>query len=313
MPTHNDDINLISIIQTTIFNHVHNNPISNIILLGDFNRDIALIGKQHGTTNSAPIQQDLEWNQFTNSLHLHYIPTDTNYSYQGGNNYTSTSLIDGFYTKIQQNSSHISLFTSKTILNLQKKIDHYQICLNVPPNNIIAKKHTPTPNNKPKILNPIPPKNINMFCIKFSKQNTNQIQLLTNLLQNNTTLSQNQWQQICVEMDSMVQNISKIIEDTCTVPPIPTLTHQTNKQSGYHPRKLQKLWKKEISTYHIIRKTIKLTTQNNNWRTHPLVTNLQNHPHANIPNPPNDPMLIKDKIKTLGTIGKTAKKMQATS
>jgi hypothetical protein len=121
-------------------------------------------------------------------------------------------------------------------------------------------------------------------------------------------LSQNQWQQICVEMDSMVQNISKIIEDTCTAPPIPTLTHQTNKQGGYLPRKLQKLWKREISTYHVIRKTIKLTTQNSNWRTHPLVTNLQNHPHANIPNPPNDPMLINDWIKTLETIGKIAKK-----
>jgi hypothetical protein len=109
-------------------------------------------------------------------------------------------------------------------------------------------------------------------------------------------------------MDSMVQNISKIIEDTCTAPPIPTLTHQTNKQGGYLPRKLQKLWKKEISTYHVIGKTIKLTTQNNNWRIHPLVTNLQSHPHANIHNPPNDPLLINDWIKTLKTIGKTPKK-----
>jgi hypothetical protein len=173
MPTHNDDINLISIIQTIIFNHAHNSPISNIILLGDFNRDIALIGKQHGTINSAPTQQDLEWNQFTNSLHPYYIPTDTNYSYQGGNNYTSTSLIDGFYTKLQQNSSHISSFTSRTILNLKQNYDHYPICLNVLPNNNIAKKHTPTLNNKPKILKPIPPENINMFCIKFSEQNTN--------------------------------------------------------------------------------------------------------------------------------------------
>jgi hypothetical protein len=270
MPTHNDDIALIPTIQTTIFNHVHNNPTSNIILFGDFNRDIALIGKQTGTTKSAPSQQDLEWNQFTNSLHLQYIPTNIDYSYQGSNNYTSTSLIDGFYTKIQQNSSHIASFTSRTILNLKQNSDHYPICLNVPPNNIIAKKHTPTLNNKPKILNPIPPENINKFCIKFSEQNTNQIQLLINLLQNNTTLSQNQWQQICVEMDSMVQNISKIREDTCTVPPIPTLTHQTNKQGGYFLRKLQKLWKKEISTYHVIKKTIKLTTQNNNWRNPPI-------------------------------------------
>jgi hypothetical protein len=117
MSTHNDDITLIPIIQTTIFNHIHNNPLSNIIMLGDFNLDIAQIGKQTGTTKSAPLQQDLEWKQFTNSLHLQYIPTNTNYSYQGGNNYTSTSLIDRFYTKIQQNSTHTPSFTSKTTLN----------------------------------------------------------------------------------------------------------------------------------------------------------------------------------------------------
>jgi hypothetical protein len=242
MPTHNDDITLIPTIQTTIFNHVHNNPMNNIILFGDFNRDIALIGKQTSTTKSAPSQQDLEWKQFANSLNLQYIPTDKDYSYQGGNNYTLTSLIDGFYTKIQQNSTHTPSFTSKTILNLKQNSNHYPICLNIPPNNIIAKKHKPTPNNKPKILNPIPPENINMFCIKFSGKNTDQIQQLTNILQNNTTLSLNQWQQICEEIDLMVQIISKIIEDACTAPPIPTLIHLANKQGGYLPRKLQKLW-----------------------------------------------------------------------
>jgi hypothetical protein len=40
MPTYIEDISLISIIQTTIFNHIHNNPLSNIIMLRDFNRDI---------------------------------------------------------------------------------------------------------------------------------------------------------------------------------------------------------------------------------------------------------------------------------
>jgi hypothetical protein len=309
MPTQIEDILLIPIIQTTIFNHIHNNPQSNIFMLGDFNRDIALIGRQHGTTRIAPTQQDLEWKQFTNSLHLQYIPTDIDYSYQGGNNYTTTSLIDGFYTKIQQNPLNIPTFTSKTILNLKQNSDHFPICLDIPPNNIISKKHTPTPsNNKPKILNPIPHENINMFCIKFSETNTNQIRQLTNTLQNNTKLSQNQWQQVCDEMDQMVQNISKIIEDTCSVPPIPTLTSLTNKQGGYLPRKLQKLWKKELSTYHIIRKIIKLTTQDTNWRIHPLINNIQNHPHATIPNPPNDPILINEWIKTLGNIGKTAKK-----
>jgi hypothetical protein len=166
MPTHIEDIILIPIIQATIFNHIHNNPLSNIIMFGDFNRDIALIGRQHGTTRIAPTQQDLEWKHFTNSLHLQYIPIDTDYSYQGGNNYTSTSLIDGFYTKIQQNPSNMPTFTSKTILDLKQNSDHYPICLDIPPNNIISKKHPPASNNnKPKILNPIPPENINMFCI----------------------------------------------------------------------------------------------------------------------------------------------------
>jgi hypothetical protein len=103
-------------------------------------------------------------------------------------------------------------------------------------------------------------------------------------------------------------NISKIIEETCIAPPIPTLISLTTKQGGYLPRKLQKIWKKEISTYHIIRKAIKITTQDTNWQTHPLITRLQNHPHATIVDLPNDPALINEWIKTLGTIGKTTKK-----
>jgi hypothetical protein len=109
-------------------------------------------------------------------------------------------------------------------------------------------------------------------------------------------------------MDHMVHNISKIIEETCTTLPIPTLTNLTTKQGSYLPIKLQKLWKKELSTYHIIRKAIKISIQDTNWRTHPLITSLQNHLHATIPHPPNDPILINEWIKTLGTIGKTAKK-----
>jgi hypothetical protein len=107
--------------------------------------------------------------------------------------------------KTHQTPSNTPTFISKTILNLKQNSDHYPICLEIPPNNIISKKHTITQNNKSKILNPILPENINMFCIKFSETNTSQIQKLTNLLQNNTTLSQNQWQQVYEEMDQMVQ------------------------------------------------------------------------------------------------------------
>jgi hypothetical protein len=148
------------------------------------------------------------------SLHLQHIPTNTNYSYEGGNNYTSTSLIDGFYIKTQQNSPNQPTLIANTILNLKQNSYHYPICLNIPPNNIISKKPKTAPNNKPKIFNSIPPENINMFCIKFSETTSNQIQQLINLLQNNTILPQNQWHQVCIEMDQMIQNISKIIEDT---------------------------------------------------------------------------------------------------
>jgi hypothetical protein len=61
MPTHIEDTPLIPIIQTTIFNDIHNNLLSNIILCGDFNRDIALIGKQYSATITDPTQQDQEW------------------------------------------------------------------------------------------------------------------------------------------------------------------------------------------------------------------------------------------------------------
>jgi hypothetical protein len=109
-------------------------------------------------------------------------------------------------------------------------------------------------------------------------------------------------------MDQIIEDISKIIEDTCTAPPIPTLTNQTSKQGGYLPRKLQKQWKKELSTYHIIRKAIKIITQDTNWRIHSILTNPQNHQVVEIPNPLNDPLLVNEWIKILGTIGKTAKK-----
>jgi hypothetical protein len=109
-------------------------------------------------------------------------------------------------------------------------------------------------------------------------------------------------------MDQLVNNISKIIEDTCTAPPIPVFTNQASKQGSFLPRKLQKQWKKELSTYHIIRKTIKLITQDANWRSHTILTNLQSHKHAEIPNQPNDLLLINEWVKTLGNIGKTAKK-----
>jgi hypothetical protein len=71
-----------------------------------------------------------------------------------------------------------------------------------------------------------------MFRIKFSETNTNHLHQLINLLQTNTTLTQNQWQQVCEKMDQLINNISKIIEETYTAPPIPTLTNLTRRLSS---------------------------------------------------------------------------------
>jgi hypothetical protein len=56
MPTHIEDTPQIETIQNTIFNHIHNNANSTNILMGDFNRDIALIGKHNGNIQTNPIQ-----------------------------------------------------------------------------------------------------------------------------------------------------------------------------------------------------------------------------------------------------------------
>ena len=159
----------------------------------------------------------------------------------------------------------------------------------------MSKKHLPTPDsNELKIINPILPENINQFYIKFAENNTTLIHQLINILQNNVKIPHNQWQHVCIQMDQIVESISKTIEDTCSAPPVPMLTNQTSKHGSYLPQKLQKQWKKELSTYHIIQKAIKTITQDTNWRIHPTFTNLQNHQLIEIPNLPNDPLLIKN-------------------
>ena len=72
------------------------------------------------------------------------------------------------------------------------------------------------------------------------------------------------------------------------------------------PRKLQKLWKKHIKTYHLIRKAIYITNNTINWRNHPIMYELNSHTHINIPPPPNENLLKIDWIKELATLAKIA-------
>ena len=57
-------------------------------MCGDFNRDIALIERQDEQRFTPPQEEDILWNTYAESLFLTYIPTNTNYSRQGGHKYT---------------------------------------------------------------------------------------------------------------------------------------------------------------------------------------------------------------------------------
>ena len=144
MPSHEEDIRLIPIIQQFIQTQINTYPNHIYILCGDFNRDIALIGRQNRNNNTPPQAEDTQWRVFIDNLNLEYIPTNTTYSRQGGHNYMETSLIDGFFISSQNNIQ----FTSTTITNLDLNSDHFPITLHIPPNTLLARP--PPPPNKPK-------------------------------------------------------------------------------------------------------------------------------------------------------------------
>ena len=124
----------------------------------------------------------------------------------------------------------------------------------------------------------------------------------------NEQLTINQWQTSCTKLDYLVQQISEKIQETCSALLLPTLTHRTNQQGGFLPRKLQKHWKKQLSTYHLIRKTIHITKTIPLWQNHPIIEELRNHKHTTIPPPPHLDTNPQEWIKTIAEIAKTANK-----
>jgi hypothetical protein len=67
-------------------------------------------------------------------------------------------------------------------------------------------------------------------------------------------------------------------QETCSALPLPTLTHHTSQQWDFLPRKLQKQWKKHLSTYHLIRKAIYITKTIPLWQNHPVTQTLNPKP-----------------------------------
>ena len=84
-------------------------------------------------------------------------------------------------------------------------------------------------------------------------------------------------------MDYIINKISDTIEKTCKADPLPNLTNRTSQQGDFLPRKLAKRWTRYLNTYHLIGKTIYIAQHDPLWQTHPILNDLRNHRHANIP------------------------------
>jgi hypothetical protein len=93
MPSHERDLHLIPDILDTITQTITQHSNHTIILCGDFNHDIALIGRHHDNEFTPPQEQDRTWRDFINNLQLTYIATDTSFTRQGGANYIHTMIL----------------------------------------------------------------------------------------------------------------------------------------------------------------------------------------------------------------------------
>ena len=240
MPTHLEDTRLIPHLKTTIINQITAHPNHTYLLCGDFNRDIAFIGRQNHNTNTPPQEEDIQWKNFTTSLNFEYIPTNTKFSRQDGYNYTPTSLIDGFYI----NSPDNSRFTSTTNTNINLNSNHYPITLHIPQNTLIARPPPPITTTHTIIFNPIPPENLENLNIEFFEGNSTRINELIHFLENHDHLTLDQWEIACTSLNKIVEKITETIEKTCKSPPLPNLTNRIAQQGGFLPRKLAKEWKK---------------------------------------------------------------------
>ena len=98
MPTHDEDLHLMPLIQPTIESALNKHPTHLLLLTRDFIRGIFLTSKQCYNTTSTPSREDLKWKDYTNKLDFVLIPNTSHFSRQRGPYYTHiTGLFDGFY------------------------------------------------------------------------------------------------------------------------------------------------------------------------------------------------------------------------
>lgn len=123
------------------------------------------------------------------NLTLHLIQNTKTFTQLGGHNYTSTRLIDGFYTNLPQHAR----LTCKTLTNWQQNSIQYPTNMELDSNNLV-KQCKQTTTQPPKITCPIPQENIQNLPTKFQRATNLHIHSLTQQLQN-PHLSPNEWEE----------------------------------------------------------------------------------------------------------------------
>jgi hypothetical protein len=71
--------------------------------------------------------------------------------------------------------------------------DHYPVTLHIPHNTLIARPPPSTNTSPTRILNPIPPENLEKINITFFEENSTQLKELTTLLEDHQHLTPDQW------------------------------------------------------------------------------------------------------------------------
>ena len=216
------------------------------------------------------------------NLNLHPIRNTETLSRQG-QNHSSTSLIDGFYTNI---SNH-KYITCTTLLHQHQNSDHYQINVVVGSTTLAQKVHKPI-THTPRITYPISPEKIQQIYIEFQEATNLTIQSLTQKL-HTTHLNRRECEDAQETFQDIINTLSICIKATCldTQTPNP-LSHRTRQQGGFFPRKQQKLWKSHLKIYYTTRKTTCTVhfMPCISWPSHQNIQQLYTLKNIHIPPPP---------------------------
>lgn len=127
---------------------------------------------------------------------------------QGGHYYSSTSLIDGFYT-IMPFHTHI---TCTTLLHQNQNSDHYPINLDLSVNTQ-AQKVDKLTRHTPRITYPIPLEKIQKIHIQFQKAINLATQSLVQKL-HTPHLHHTEWEEAQENFQDIINTLSTCIEET---------------------------------------------------------------------------------------------------